>query len=426
MNTETKRAEILKIVCLGVSYAFSYAYINIFSKFYSRLYTTVYLTLLAVGAIVWLELTIRQKCLTEGYEPTQMQKVESRFWEGILLLLCIGTYQSDFAMLSYFFIHMVVIYMALCGTRHLLEDSSSCLMPLDLINGCVRIPFQNIFYRIKTWVEIITHRKKEDTDGNSSIRTIGIISIIGIFGLFFLIALENLASLDANFRYLERCLDDYLMNLSLGDFIGKFIASLPVGAFLFGLFQGGVRLDDKKEKDYRQKLSEESLHFRIMPNILFSLMIGVFILVYLAFFISQSGYMFSAFAGVLPEKYTASQYAVSGFHELINVVILNFVLLICVRFFGSHESRLLRILSVILMAESMVFACISASKIILYMSRFGYTLSRTLGLWGTIVVFVGAICAIVYLLKEKRTFLPWLWFSAGSYVILQFITWAFV
>lgn len=426
MNTDTKRAEILKYLCLGVSYAFSYAYVNLFDKFHSRLYTTVYLTLLSIGAIIWLEMTIRQKCLGGNFEPTRMQKIEPRFWEGILLLLSIGTYRSDIPILSYFFMHMVVIYMVLCGTGHLLTDSSSCLMPLDLVNGGIRIPFRNFFSRIKTWVEILTRRKEVETEGNRFKRTIGILAVLGLFGIFLLIALENLASLDENFRYLQQCIDDYLVHLSIADFIGKFIASLPVGAFLFGLFQGGIRLDHHEEKEYHQKISKEALRFRFMPDILFSLVIGVFILVYLAFFVSQSGYMFSAFAGILPEKYTASQYAVSGFHELINVVILNFLLLICVRFFGSHESRLLRILSVILMAESMVFACISASKIILYMSRFGYTLSRTLGLWGTIVVFAGAICAIVHLLKEKRTFLPWLWFSAGSYVIMQFITWAFV
>ena len=58
MNTDTKRAEILKYLCLGVSYAFSYAYVNIFDKFHSRLYTPIYLTLLAIGALVWLEAPI--------------------------------------------------------------------------------------------------------------------------------------------------------------------------------------------------------------------------------------------------------------------------------------------------------------------------------------------------------------------------------
>ena len=78
------------------------------------------------------------------------------------------------------------------------------------------------------------------------------------------------------------------------------------------------------------------------------------------------------------------------------------------------------------MAESTIFSLISASKIILYMSRFGYTFSRTLGLWGTSVVFVGSILAIVYLLKKKQTFAPWMWYSAGSYVLTAFITWIFI
>ena len=426
MNTDTKRAEILKYLCLGVSYAFSYAYVNIFDKFHSRLYTTIYLTLLAIGAIVWLEMTIRQKCLAEGIEPAGMQKIEPRFWEGILLLLSIGSCRGDFPLLSYFFMHMVVIYMVLCGTGHLLTESSSCLMPLDLVNGCIRIPFKNIFSRFFTLLEILTNRKKEDSEEKPFVRNIGILAVLGLFGIIFLIALENLASLDKNFLYLEQCIDEYLANLSFSGFIAKFLVSLPVGAFLFGLYQGATRMDQQEEKDYHERLTQDSLKFRFMPDLLLSFVIGAFILVYLAFFISQSGYMFSAFAGILPEKYTASEYAVSGFHELINVVILNFLLLICVRLFGSHENRILRILSVIVMGESLIFSCISASKIILYMSRFGYTISRTLGLWGTIVVFAGAICAIIYLLKEKRTFLPWLWFSAGSYVTMQFITWAFV
>ena len=426
MNTDTKRAEILKYLCLGVSYAFSYAYVNIFDKFHSRLYTTIYLTLLAIGAIVWLEMTIRQKCLGGNFEPTRMQKIEPRFWEGILLLLSIGSCRGDFPLLSYFFMHMVVIYMVLCGTGHLLTESSSCLMPLDLVNGCIRIPFKNIFSRFFTLLEILTNRKKEDSEEKPFVRTIGILAVLGLFGIIFLIALENLASMDKNFLYLEQCIDEYLANLSISGFIAKFLVSLPVGAFLFGLYQGATRMDQQEEKDYHERLTQDSLKFRFMPDLLLSFVIGAFILVYLAFFISQSGYMFSAFAGILPEKYTASEYAVSGFPELINVVILNFLLLICVRLFGSHENRILRILSVIVMGESLIFSCISASKIILYMSRFGYTISRTLGLWGTIVVFAGAICAIIYLLKEKRTFLPWLWFSAGSYVIMQFITWAFV
>jgi len=427
MNTETKQAGVLKLLCLGVSYAFSYAYIEFFNLGMSHLQSTVYLCLLALGVCIWLEMTIRQKVLAGDFEPPKMMRIEPRFWEGILLLLSLSTYKSDMPVLTMFFIHMVVFYMALCGTGHLLSDRSSCLMPLDLINGIFRMPFRNFFARILTWYELLRrhHEEKEDREERSVAKIFGIIVVLGLFFIFFLIALENLSSVDGHFREVINWIDRSLQQISISESIEKFLCSLPIGACLFGAFQGGVRLDQKYEKEYHARLTSDALRFRFMPDMLLSFVIGVFALVYLAFFISQSSYMFSAFAGVLPEEFTASEYAVSGFQELINVVVLNFVLLICVRIFGSHERRLLRIMSVILMVESMVFATISASKIILYMSRFGYTLSRTLGLWGTVVVFAGAICAIVHLLKNKRTFLPWLWFSAGSYVVMQFITWAF-
>ena len=125
--------------------------------------------------------------------------------------------------------------------------------------------------------------------------------------------------------------------------------------------------------------------------------------------------MFSAFFGILPEEFTASEYAVSGFHELINVVIINFFLLALVRLF-SKDSKLIKILSVILLADSMIFSMISASKILLYISRFGYTESRYLGLWGTMVVFAGSILLMVNLISRKKTFAYWLYFSVASYL----------
>ena len=254
---------------------------------------------------------------------------------------------------------------------------------------------------------------------------LAIAGVLFLIFLFFVAAVNNLARVDGHFNDALLSIDKFFTNISVSTTLLKFFFSIPVGAFLFGLFQGCVEKDIQKEKDFREKIVSSSGKFRFMPDTLFCVVLSVFIAVYLAFYISQASCMFSAFAGVLPEEFTASEYAVSGFHELINVVLINFILLSLVRIFGSHEHKLLRSLSVALMAESMVFAAISASKIILYMSRFGYTYSRTLGLWGTSVVFVGSALAIVYLLLKKKTFAPWLWYSAGSYVVMAFITWIF-
>ncbi|MBP5492149.1 MAG: DUF4173 domain-containing protein [Clostridiales bacterium] len=435
MNTDVKRAEILKFICLGLSYAFSYGYVCLFTNTDSNLTVCTILCGLAVVAVIWLELTMWQQQLLGRFLPTKLQKIEPRFWEVILLLLCVTTYGNQMTGTTLLFIHAVAIYMVLVGTGHLLSDRSSCLMPLDLVNGFVRMPFRNILSRIFSVYDTVHEHNIQKSEGAESETTektrpryniIGIIGVLCMILIIFCLALENLAKVDDHFLYALESIDRFLSKISLSIVIVKFLFSIPIGAFLFGLYQGSVRTSIEKEKEFHSKVVTESKKLRFMPDTLYSIVLGIFILVYLAFCLSQASYMFSAFAGVLPEAYTASQYAVSGFHELINVVLINFVLLSLVRIFGSHENRILKILSTVIMAQSMVFACISASKIILYVSRFGYTPSRTLGLWGTAVVFVGSALAIVHLLTKKRTFTPWLWFSAGSYVTMVFIAWGIV
>lgn len=440
MNTNTKRAGTLKKLCLGLSYAFSYAYICLFSETtgMNSLYITIFLTLLSLGAILWLELSMRQQQLLGKFTPSRFQKYETRFWEAILILLSISTFAGETQAMSLFFIHMVVIYMALTGTGHLLSDRSSCLMPVDMINGMFCLPLISFFSRILAIGELF-HPEDEPVevmlpDGTTVVGQkvkrkpgyqVAIIGVLIIIAGFFFAAISNLASVDSHFSDAADSIVKFFDNVSFSDSIGRFILSLPVGAFLFGLFQGCVKKDISTEKTLHDKIVSVSPRLRFMPDAVLSTVLLLFSALYVTFFVSQASYMFSAFAGVLPEAFTASEYAVSGFHELINVVLINFALLATVRIFGSHDSRLLRALSVILMVESMVFATISASKIILYMSRFGYTISRTLGLWGTSVVFAGSILAIFYLLKGRKAFAPWLWYSAGSYVIMAFITWIF-
>ncbi|MBR3056740.1 MAG: DUF4173 domain-containing protein [Clostridiales bacterium] len=440
MNTNAKQAEILKFLCLGLSYAFSYGYISFFLSNASPLAHTIFVTILAVVAVIWLELTMAQIRKLGKSSATRLQMIEVRFWEVILVLLSLNTYFGQLPGLSFFFIHMVVIYMALCGTGHLLCGRSSCLMPLDMVNGMFRIPFSNLGARIISVYESTKDSKKEIipvgcvpssdagmTSSTEKKRTPvwGVIGVLFFILLIFIAALKNLASIDNRFAYTLKWLDHFFDNMSVHEIIFKFVLSIPVGAYLFGLFQGGVRSSTEKEKKYHEKICQVSSKIRFMPDTLFAIVISMFLLVYLVFCLSQAEYMFSAFAGVLPEAFTASEYAVSGFYELINVVLINFVLLSLVRAFGSHENKLLKILNVILMADSMIFATISASKIILYMSRFGYTSSRTLALWGTVVVFAGSLLAIVNLMKKKRTFMPWLLFSASSYVLMNFLCYPF-
>lgn len=437
MNTNTKRAELLKYLCLGLSYVFSYIYIRMFLQDdLGDIALTVLVTVLGALAILWVELSMKQQDLN-GIPHSTSGRGEVRFWEGTLLLLCLNTYFGFWPALTLFLIHLVIIYMVLCGTGHLLADRSSVLLPFDLMRGVFSFAVPHFFSRLYTFFGIRTaeeriamaHTSLEEDDDSNSFSLSKIFACIGII-LFVLIifsmAFSNLATLDGNFASVADSIDDFLANLSISNYIFRFILSVPVGAFLFALFQNCVCRDREDEVSFMETEIDKTKHLRFLPSVLACMILGLFIVVYLAFYISQASYMFSGFAGVLPEAYTASEYAVSGFMELIRVVLINFVLMAVLRIFASRESRSVKVGSITLMIESCVFAAISASKIILYMSRFGFTESRTLGLWGTIVVFAGAICTIVHLVKDKKTFAPWLWFSVGSYVAMQFLACPFI
>lgn len=425
MNTDLIKADKIKILCLVLSYPFAFAYVYRNFLDLTPFGEMIFLTILSVYAIVWLELAIYQQVLKGHIERSRRRTVETRIWEVAIVLLAMTTYKCMDSFLSLFFLHASIIYAVMCGTGHLFREGSSIYMPADMINGAFRIPFANFPGRIIAIIDSIRLRRAEagsDADVSSGVKTKKLIKfMIGAGVVFFcfiflVAAFENLADVDENFNSVRLSINDFFKNFRLDpNLVMDFILSFPVGMYLFGLFQGSVRTKPEFERRVEKRVSAGILRLKFIAQIIFAAILMVFIGVYIAFFISQASYMFSAFFGILPEEFTASEYAVSGFHELINVVIINFFLLALVRLF-SKDSKLIKILSVILLAESMIFSMISASKILLYISRFGYTESRYLGLWGTMVVFAGSILLMVNLISRKKTFAYWLYFSVASYL----------
>lgn len=434
MDKTIKTADRLKLICLGLSFIFSFAYVYQIHFDLNDMKLSIVFTVLALVAILWLELTIRQRVLLGHLSKNPRRTLETRFWEAIIVLLAVNIYFGMNTALTMLFLHASVVYAVLCGTGHLFRDNSSIFCPGDLINGFCRIPFANFPARIISIAESIK-LKNTPEDGADAIpqtssahKTLKVVLGFGVTVfcfVFLIIAFVNLADVDANFASAEDAISEFFYNFTIDTtVIYSLFLSIPVGAYLFGLFQGTVRMNTGFEQRLEKKITSGITRVKLVTSILFSIILIVFITVYMIFFISQASYMFSGFFGILPEEFTASEYAVSGFHELINVVIINFILLALTKLF-SAESPVVKILTVILMAQSMLFATISASKILLYISRFGYTEARTLGLWGTIVVFVGAALAAVNILTRKKTFAPWFLFSAASFVTTNFIAFCF-
>ena len=70
------------------------------------------------------------------------------------------------------------------------------------------------------------------------------------------------------------------------------------------------------------------------------------------------------------------------------------------------------------MAESLLLAVTAASKLWLYIDRFGFTPRRLLSSWAVLVLAAGCVLAIASLRRPCRAAQKWIWFAAGSFALL--------
>ena len=135
----------------------------------------------------------------------------------------------------------------------------------------------------------------------------------------------------------------------------------------------------------------------------------------------HSRYLFGAFTRTLPEGFIVSQYAREGFFELCRVMAVNFVLLWLLTRLSAvpvRQHRGARLVCVLLLAESLLFALIAASKLWLYIDCFGLTPLRLQSCWGVCVLTAGCLGALYWLRTGRPSIRAWLAFSAGSAALL--------
>lgn len=85
-----------------------------------------------------------------------------------------------------------------------------------------------------------------------------------------------------------------------------------------------------------------------------------------------------------------------------------------------HQSRVLRTMTQILLSASILLAFTAASKLILYIDRFGFTPHRLLSFWAILILTSGCIFTNIAILRNKSYFEKWIWFSVATFVPLCF------
>ena len=324
---------------------------------------------------------------------------------------------------TFIFANIFAVWWTMSRAGVLLDGESGHFLPFDALNGSVLLPFGNFFLRVRTWWHFASRPRREGKKLNTSALVGSIIAVL-LALLLLLSALEHLSVADAGFGTLVGNITGFFTNnVNLVNFFFKLLVSLPVGAYIFGLISGSMRLSPQRITERRGFLESLLGQLRIVPARVWSMCLAVFIAVYAVFFVMQGGYIFGAFSRTLPEGMTVAQYARQGFFELCRVMALNFVLLWLVTRMSAQpvrERRLSLALCLALLAESILFAVVALSKLALYIDCFGFTPLRLESTWLASVLLAGCVAAAYSLITGRRSCRAWMIFGA---VTLSALCW---
>lgn len=180
-----------------------------------------------------------------------------------------------------------------------------------------------------------------------------------------------------------------------------FLLGLPVSFLLFGVIFGAVSSKGKLRTD--EALYEaKNEKMRFAPPALVCAFTAPLLIVYVLFFFSQLGYFISAFGGVLPEKFIASEYARRGFFELCAVAVINLAVIAAVNAFCRRDGKdtALKTVTVILSVFTLILIATAESKMFLYIDRFGLTSKRVYTSW--LMAILAAVFVIIIISRFKK------------------------
>ncbi len=322
----------------------------------------------------------------------------------------------------YLFVHCYAIYWVLCRSDRLLEGRSSAFLPIDAINGAIYFPFTAFFTFLRTRVLGwgLRQRRKTKNIPPHSFRYIMLALLVA--AVLFGFAVYLLAQADSNFAALLPQITLWINADRLSSYFLRFLLSIPIGAYLFGLVVGTTRRESEFLQVQRDHIQSGLASLAKVPGNVWTILMGIFVALYLLFFWIQGSYLFGAFARNLPDNFTVAQYARQGFFELCIIMALNFALLWVVQYSSAlpvNRNLPEKILCTALLAESILFAVTALSKLYLYISCFGFTPLRLQSLWLVCVLTVGCGCAMVSLWSSKRTIRVWIFFTGISLALLH-------
>ena len=207
----------------------------------------------------------------------------------------------------------------------------------------------------------------------------------------------------------------------VAEIIMRLIFAIPTCFFLYALASSSAISNGEKERTAGDRCRERAAKRRTVSSIVMGIMTGCFVAMYLLFFAVEFTYIFSGLMGRLPEGFNVVDYARRGFFELVGIMAINMFVFVIINTFEKKVAGKRTIsgyLMIALMVESILFAVVSLSKLLMYFTKFGYTPKRMLAMWGTVILAAAAVVVIISIIKGKAHARAWIVFTACSYVLM--------
>lgn len=299
---------------------------------------------------------------------------ESFFW--LAILLGVGVPYGFWSVMRFVQILALIVvagYWTLSVTGVLLKDNkSSEWIMADLWNAFIIIPFYNFACQFRVLKSAIRNSRS----GNKVISAcLGLCIAIPVLA----VVLPLLSNADRGFHQLL-VESGYYFYRHLFANILRFVLSLPISAYMFGLIYGCLR-HRNTDHFHMEDISKTMQKTRCIPDTAIHTAIILVCISYGLFIGLQSSYLFSAFAGIRPEYFTYAEYARQGFFELCIIAVINVLIILGANTFSKTQkshNRILRFINITLSVLTLLLIATAMSKMFLYISVYGLTVKRIL------------------------------------------------
>ncbi|EES91301.1 DUF4173 domain-containing protein [Clostridium botulinum C] len=318
-------------------------------------------------------------------------------------------------------------------TNYIFRFLNKLLIPIALISSFLLITYENMELKFNTFITLILDRvfgisipnitnipflinciiKKNNSDKkNGKMKSILIGLLISIPVLILLCII--LANADSIFGHYINNIVFNINSQSIATVLCKLLTSIGISAFVFTLY-------DSFSTKLKKTKADNVNNIKINSIVVITILTMVSIL-YIIFTKIQVCYLYGR--KDLPQGFTYSEYARSGFFQLVFIVLINVISIILIKkhteYNNSTEDKiLLSLYSLItILSFNMVFSAIYKMK--LYIRVFGFTRLRILVSIFTIFLAFILIILLIFIWKNINLFKPIIICGAIIYVGVNF------